>query len=620
MSYRQPRTIHHRLTKIMGPRATGLIHTAAYCMSTLWWSLSLIGTAHGQVGFSPTTAATESIRTANSAFATPLPTGAEKSRIPPTPDFFQSARPFPVVEATGRDSLNHGLISNLPEATQLTEYVAYSANATMPWSLHQPSIPGYQGQGDLRDAVQRFLIMTGGSYPMMPLEVNRHVKRILDYYQHDIHNRFQRYLDRFEKYKDLVQGVFKEARLPTELGYLSLVESGFNPLAFSRARASGPWQFMKATGSDYGLDVTWYVDERRDPVKSTKAAAQHLKDLYDLFQSWPLALAAYNAGAGKIKRAIRKSGSRDFWKIRQTRYIRRETKDYVPSFIAAVLIASNPTQYGFKVNTAIPYAFDKVLMYKRAHLKAVATTTGISIKRLKSLNPELLQTIVPLMSDGYPLKVPIGKGLVVRERHDQIEMWTKLPPASATWYQVRFGDTLDDVARQFGVTKEELKRLNGLKDNVIRWNDRLRLRNDDDSALAPLKVEPAAPVTWYRVHFGDTLDSVAKEFDLTVAELKRINKLEDDIIRWNDRIRVRAEEDDNPSLVPKSEPAPPATWYTVHFGDTLEDVAKEFDLSVAELKRLNNLTDNIIRWNDRLRIRAEKDESPVALKPEQDKP
>ena len=463
----------------------------------------------------------------------------------PTQHFYHPAPSLPVVEARVQDSLKIDLISNLPKASLFTEFVVYNAKVTVPWSVHQPSIKGHDDQ---RDTVQPFLIFTGRSYPMMPLEVNRHVKRILDYYQNDIHKRFQRYLDRFEKYKDLVQRVFKETGLPPELGYLSLVESGFNPLAFSRARASGPWQFMKATGSEYGLDVTWYVDERRDPVKSTVAAAQHLKDLYDQFKSWPLALGAYNAGAGKIRRAIRKSGSRDFWKIRKLRYIRRETKDYVPSFIAAVLIASNPTKYGFKVNTAVPYAFDKVLVYKRAHLKAVATTTGISIQHLKALNPELLKTIVPLMNEGYPLKVPIGKGLLVRERHDQIEMWTKLPPASATWYRVRYGDTLDEVAQRFGLTKQELKRLNNLTENVIRWNDRLRLRNDDDSAPTPLEVEPSPPATWYRVHFGDTLDSVAKEFGLSVAKLKRLNNLEDDIIRWNDRLRVRAEDDDNPSL------------------------------------------------------------------------
>ena len=533
----------------------------------------------------------------------------------PTQAFYEPAPSLPVVEARVQDLPKIALISNQPMPSLSSEFAVYHAKVTVPWSVNQPSMYGHDDQ---RDSIQPFLIFTGRSYPMMPLEVNRHVKRILDYYQNDIHKRFQRYLDRFERYKDLVQRVFKKTGLPQELGYLSLVESGFNPLAFSRARASGPWQFMKATGSDYGLDVTYYVDERRDPVKSTVAAAQHLKDLYDQFKSWPLALGAYNAGAGKIRRAIRKSGSRDFWKIRKTRYIRRETKDYVPSFIAAVLIASNPTQYGFKVNRATPYAFDKALVYKRAHLKAVATTTGISIQRLKALNPELLQTIVPLMNNGYPLKVPLGKGLIVRERHDQIEMWTKLPPSSATWYRVRYGDTLDEVARRFGLTKQELKRLNNLTENIIRWNDRLRLRNDDDSVPSPLETEPAPPVTWYRVHFGDTLESVAKEFDLSVAELKRINNLKEDIIRWNDRLRVRAEDDDNPSLVPKAEPSLPATWYRVHFGDTLEDVAKEFDLSVAELKRLNNLTDDIIRRNDRLRVRREEgdDDPPPAAKSE----
>ena len=472
-------------------------------------------------------------------------------------------------------------------------------------------------------SIPHFLILTGNrlsskpskSYALMPLVLNQHVKRNLDYFTNDIHDRFQKYLDRFARYKDLVQRVFREVGLPLELGYLSLIESGFDPRAFSRARASGPWQFMKATGNQYGLTVTWYVDERRDPVKSTVAAAQHLKDLFDEFKSWPLALGAYNAGSGKIRRAIRKSGSRDFWKIRETRYIRRETKDYVPSFIAAALIASNPSKYGFKANPAIPYGYDKVLFNKRAHLKAVAKTTGISIQNLKELNPELLRNIVPILEDGYSLKVPKGKGILVMQRHDQIEPWTKLPPMSATWYRVRYGDRLEDVAKRFGLSVLELKRLNNLTEDIIRWNDRLRLRNDDDSSPVPLESESSPPVNWYRVRYGDTLKSVAKEFGLSATELKRLNSLTEDKIRWNDRLRVRAD-DDSPPIASKSEPAPPTTWYRVRYGDTLEDVAEEFDLSVGELKRLNNLTEDIIRWNDRLRVKADVDSPPIAINSE----
>ncbi|MCA9472605.1 MAG: transglycosylase SLT domain-containing protein, partial [Nitrospira sp.] len=377
-----------------------------------------------------------------------------------------------------------------------------------------------------QETSHRFLVSNGRSYAMMPLERNQHVTRIIDYYQHDIHERFQKYLDRFEGYKKLVQRIFRETGLPPELGYLSLVESGFNPRALSRAKASGPWQFMKATGHHYGLHVTWYVDERRDPVKSTRAAARHLRDLFEKFQDWPLALAAYNAGESKITRAIRKSGSRDFWKIRQTPYIMQETKDYVPSFIAAVLIASQPARYGFALNQTTSYSYAEALVRKRAHLKAVANTTGISLNVLKDLNPELLQNIIPIVDVGYSLKVPLGKGSLVRERHDQIETWIKPLPDSAMWYRVQFGETLEDVARQFGLTKQALRHLNNLKeDEEILWNDRLRLRLDDGSVPDGLEIEPPPPPTWYRVRFGDTLESVAEKFNLTVPTLRRLNNL-----------------------------------------------------------------------------------------------
>ena len=277
-----------------------------------------------------------------------------------------------------------------------------------------------------------------GAYGTIPLVLNDSVEKNLEYFQYGIHERFQSYLDRFHHYQDLVEPVFHELGLPPELMYLSLVESGFNPRAFSRSRASGPWQFMKGTGRVYGLDVDWYLDERRDPIKSTVAAAHHLRDLYDQFGSWPLALGAYNAGSGKISRAIKKTGTRDFWTIRQSRHIRRETKDYVPRFIAATLIAQNPTAYGFSTPDGDRHEFEEVLITKRVHLSAVTQQTGIPVEELQRLNPELRRSIVPsLTGPGYYLKVPLGMASLVEELHPTLAVWSQPPPPPTEWHTVR---------------------------------------------------------------------------------------------------------------------------------------------------------------------------------------
>ncbi|WP_447969575.1 LysM peptidoglycan-binding domain-containing protein [Nitrospira sp. M1] len=418
-------------------------------------------------------------------------------------------------------------------------------------------------------------------YGTVPLVLNRHVERNLNYFQNGIPERFQSYLDRYAKYQDLVEQIFKEFGLPTELGHLSLVESGFNPRAYSRARASGPWQFMKATGRMYGLNVTWYVDERRDPVKSTIAAAHHLRDLYDRFGSWPLALGAYNAGGGKISRAIRRTGSRDFWKIRNTWYIRRETKEYVPRFVAATLIASHPTDYGFIVKQVDPYSYDEVLMHKRVHLKAVAKTTGISFEDLRELNPELRRSIVPALRKGYPLKVPAGTGPLVKKQHDRIKPWTQPPPPATTWYRVRYGDSLSVVAKRFGMKVRALKNLNRLSGNLIRVGDRLRVREKD----APIDLKSR----WYRVRRGDNLSKIAKRFGTTTRSLKNLNNLSGHLIHVGDKLQVRGKA---PASTPRSNET---KWYRVRRGDSLWTIAKRFRVSVTDLKVLNNLTTSVIR-------------------------
>ena len=282
----------------------------------------------------------------------------------------------------------------------------------------------------------------------------------------------------------MVEQVFAEFDLPLDLIYLSLVESGFNPRAYSRARATGPWQFMKGTGRLYGLRVNYYLDERRDPIKSTVAAAHHLRDLYDRFGDWPLALAAYNAGEGRVSRALRRTKGTSFREIAKTRHIRRETKEYVPRFMAAVTIAKNPGQYGFSSKVIAPQVFDEVVISKPLRLKDIAKTAGIPYKSLRNLNPELRRNVTPPKMKRYYLKVPIGSGEKVTSILKKVPTWKPSKPkrlkkgekAPKGWYRVRFGDSLWKIARQFRLSVRELKARNNLTGWLIRPGDLLAIR------------------------------------------------------------------------------------------------------------------------------------------------
>jgi len=206
----------------------------------------------------------------------------------------------------------------------------------------------------------------------VPIVMDSSVQAHIRYFNTAIHGRFEQWLLRLSRYQPLVETIFTEFHLPSDLVYLSLVESGFNPYAYSRAKATGPWQFMKGTAKAYGLRVDNYVDERRDPIKSTVAAARYLRDLYDLFGAWPLAMAAYNAGEGKVMRALHKAQAESFSEISKTRLIRRETKEYVPRFMAATIIARNPDRYGFTQESAEPHQFDEAIITRPVHFRAIA--------------------------------------------------------------------------------------------------------------------------------------------------------------------------------------------------------------------------------------------------------
>jgi membrane-bound lytic murein transglycosylase D len=313
------------------------------------------------------------------------------------------------------------------------------------------------------------------------------VESHMRYFHTRIRDRFEAWMARLQHYHPLVESIFAEFNLPTDLVYLSLVESGFNPHAYSRARATGPWQFMKGTAKVYGLRVDSYVDERRDPIKSTVAAARYLRDLFDLLGSWPLAMAAYNAGEGKVMRAMQKSRSEDFDDLARTRLLRRETKEYVPRFMAATIIAKNPEQFGFDPDEdLVPHQFDEVIVLRPIALHALANATGISLQELKRLNPELRRDGTPPDGHEYHLKVPVGHKITVEQALDKVPIWN--PPPLVTkrgsvyqahvkdgWYRVRVGDSLATIAKRFRLSVHDLKSRNRLSGRKIRPGDLLAI-------------------------------------------------------------------------------------------------------------------------------------------------
>lgn len=324
---------------------------------------------------------------------------------------------------------------------------------------------------------------TGELYNV-PIVMDSSVQGHIRYFNTSIRNRFEQWLLRLSRYRPLVETIFAEFHLPSDLVYLSLVESGFNPYAYSRAKATGPWQFMKGTAKLYGLRVDAYVDERRDPIKSTVAAARYLRDLYDLFGAWPLAMAAYNAGEGKVMRALHKAQAESFTDISKTRLIRRETKEYVPRFMAATIIAKNPDRYGFPQEATAPHQFEEVVVTRPLHFHAIANATGVPYSELRLLNPELRRDATPPGDTAYLLKVPVGTKAKVEQLLDRVPTY-KFPPlpkselasgGSSRWYKVRVGDTLEKVSRRFRVPLKTLKTRNNLTGPTIKPGDFLVIR------------------------------------------------------------------------------------------------------------------------------------------------
>lgn len=422
----------------------------------------------------------------------------------------------------------------------------------------------------------------------MPIEWNERVENAIIYFQTVARKAFQNYMKRSGKYKDLMQKIIREKGLPEDLVWLCLVESGFNPKAYSWARAVGPWQFIAGTGKRYGLKRNWWYDERRDFVKSTYAACDYLKSLYDMFQSWPLALAGYNGGEKNIEKAIKKHQTDDFWKLK----LRKQTQDYVPLYMAATIISKDPERYGFDVEFDDPISFEEVEINQPVDLKKVAKMLGTCPDTLYDLNPELLRGVTPPNCYGYKLRIPVGTKESFAQGFKETD--TKVSGLFVE-HEVTKGQTLSFLSKKYGVPISTIVETNSLSKNRLSLGQRLIIPTNKKITEGEVKLAKAkseekikggeknknGSVT-YTVKKGDTLSELALKFNTTPQEIKRLNGLKDtDRINKDQKLLVRAETPVSPKLLKE---------HIVKRGETLGYLATQYGVSVSAIMSTNNLS------------------------------
>ena len=356
----------------------------------------------------------------------------------------------------------------------------------------------------------------------IPIVTNKKVEQFIHFFQTKGKKQFEIYLNRRALYDDLIQNILKQYSLPEELIYLAMIESGLNPKAHSRANASGMWQFIYSTGVRYNLNRNWYMDERRDPEKATHAACQYLTDLYEQFDNWYLALAAYNAGSGRITRAQRLHQTSDFWQLHA---LPRETRNYVPFFLAATIIGKDPAKYGFNQPKNNPWKYDVVEIEKSADLSILAKSAGISLATLRKYNPELRQSATPTKS--YNLKLPIGKKDLFEKKYAALPESKRFAPQYIT-HRVRSGENLGSISRKFRVSIHDIAAVNKIKNrHKIKVGQMLTIPVRGATKVSYSSVSSARPSGTkkeiYTVKKGDTLGQIADNYRVQARQIRSWN-------------------------------------------------------------------------------------------------
>ena len=453
------------------------------------------------------------------------------------------------------------------------------------------------------------------SRTQVPLTINPEVEKTIAYFmQGNGRPFFAKWLARSGKFFPKMKEIFREEGTPEELIYLSMIESGMNPTVVSKAQAVGLWQFIQGTGAMYGLKSNWWLDNRRDPWKATRAAARHLKDLHRAMGDWHLALSCYNCSMTRIRRCMAETGDTTFWGIRDC--LPKETQNYIPLYIAATLIAMDPARYGFtNIQYESPVDYDTVYVHEAVDLNALGNAAGVSGLDIKSLNPELLQPSTPPVEicgpEGYCLKIPSGTVKKFAERYARLTPEEKRP-----WliHTVERGESLRSIARTYGLTTDQLADYNNMGSSEhVKRGSRLRvpmtvmapgvvptseaLATVTPKDQAPIPVVKKASKISHRVKHGETLNSIAAHYGVRVSDIRNWNN-----ISYRHKIKrgqLLAVYIDRPAKQPAANNVAEKTpvkkdvtgtprIHAVRPGETMTSIAKNYGTTV----------DQLAEWND----------------------
>jgi membrane-bound lytic murein transglycosylase D len=467
------------------------------------------------------------------------------------------------------------------------------------------------------------------------IEYNQGLENIIKSFLKNRKRSFERLMAVSEYYFPLFEEAFDKQNVPLEIKYLAVVESALNPKAVSRVGATGLWQFMYQTGKQYGLKIDSYVDERSDPLKASEAAAQYMKNMYAIFGDWDLVLASYNSGPGNVAKAIRRSGGQqNYWNIRKN--LPKETQGYLPAFLATMYIYEYHKEHGIKPERAPikQFATDTVMIKRQMSFKQISELIDIPVAQLQILNPSYKLNIVPAYKDQtHFLRLPQDKMAVftsneskiyayvdreanLRERpfqivrpivsQDSVNTFQRLAQAKVRYYRVKRGDNLSTIAQKYDVDVDDLKKWNNIKGNKVAYGKNLKINGveaeEKSSAIAKVEIDKkgiqkdslaSSTASFYVVQKGDNLSNIAKKFNVTVADIQDWNKLTTKNLPLGMALQV-VKNPTNKEEVAIVTPERKDIQYMVQKGDNLSNIAKKFGATLEDLKQWNNLTSNAI--------------------------